>query len=77
MEFFCTNVSSNIQSMEKTIDQVKTMSHTSEMMRNLMMDLLDFAQLEKNTFKLNKIYFSIFDVIEQAFAMVSHIAEKK
>ena len=32
-----------------------------------MMDLLDFAQIEKNTFKLNKEFFSIFDVIQQAF----------
>jgi len=34
------------------------------------MDLLDLAQLEKNTFKLNQHYFSIFEVIEQAFKMV-------
>ena len=28
-----------------------------------MMDLLDFAQIEKNTFKLNKEFFNLFDVI--------------
>lgn len=50
---------------------------TSEMMHNLMMDLLDFAQLENNTFKLNKAYFSIFDVFDKAFSVVSHLAERK
>jgi hypothetical protein len=29
-----------------------------------MMDLLDLAQMEKNTFKLNQAYFSMFEVIE-------------
>jgi hypothetical protein len=29
-----------------------------------MMDLLDLAQLEKNTFSLNQDYFSIFEVID-------------
>lgn len=42
-----------------------------------MMDLLDLAQMEKNTFKLNKNYFSIFDVIEQAFQLVKHVSKKK
>ena len=42
---------------------MNTINYTSEMMRNLMMDLLDLAQMEKNTFKLNKDFFSIFDVI--------------
>ena len=29
-----------------------------------MMDLLDFAQIEKNTFKLNKEFFNLFDAIK-------------
>jgi hypothetical protein len=33
--------------------------------------------MEKNTFRLNKDYFSIFEVINMAFGMVSHISEKK
>lgn len=70
-------VESTIAQLQKLFDAAKTMSYTSEMMRNLMMDLLDFAQLEKNTFKLNKAYFSIFEVIDQAFAVVGHIAAKK
>jgi len=32
-------------------------------MKNLMMDLLDLAQMENCTFKLNKSYFNIRDII--------------
>ena len=46
-------------------------------MRNLMMDLLDLAQMEKNTFKLNKDFFSLYEVIKQAFTLVAHVANKK
>ena len=41
------------------------------------MDLLDLAQMEKNTFKLNQAYFSMFEVIEQAFKIVEHYADVK
>ena len=53
------------------------MNYTTEMMRNLMMDLLDLAQMEKNTFKLNKTYFDMFKVIDKAFNLVQHISSKK
>ena len=53
------------------------MLFSSELMRNLMMDLLDLAQMENSTFKLNKSYFSIFDVINRAFSLVGHVADKK
>lgn len=43
------------------------LNYTSGMMKNLMMDLLDLAQMEKNTFKLNQDYFSVLDVISIAF----------
>jgi hypothetical protein len=38
------------------------------------MDLLDLAQMENNTFKLNKSFFSVFDAIDKAFNVVSHVA---
>lgn len=47
------------------------------MMRNLMLDLLDLAQLGKSTFKLNKAYFDITEVIKTAFSVVGHIAQHK
>lgn len=40
------------------------MNHTTELMHNLMMDLLDLAQMEKSTFKLNKVYFNILEIIK-------------
>ena len=46
---------------------VKIMLFSTKMMQNLMMDLLDLAQIEKSTFKLNKEFFSLFDVIKQVF----------
>jgi len=47
------------------------------MMHNLMMDLLDLAQMENNTFKLNKEFFCLFDTIKQAFTVVQHISDKR
>lgn len=32
-----------------------------------MMDLLDLAQMENNTFKINKANFALMDVIKDAF----------
>ena len=42
-----------------------------------MMDLLDLAQCQNNTFNLNQQYFSIKDVIGKSFKMVEHFASKK
>ena len=33
--------------------------------------------MENSTFKLNKGFFSMFDVINTAFILVGHVAEKK
>lgn len=46
-------------------------------MRNLMNDLLDLAQIENSTFKLNKAFFSLPEAIQQAFNMMAHHAQKK
>ena len=46
-------------------------------MKNLMMDLLDLAQLEQNTIKVNENYFSIFEAINKAFSVISHTAKEK
>lgn len=63
--------------MEDIIQMTKSMQYQTEMMRNLLLDLLDLAQLEKTSFKLNKTFFSLFEVIEQSFNVVNHIAYKK
>lgn len=47
------------------------------MSKNLMMDLLDLAQHENNTFSLNEVNFSLLRVIENAFKIVGHNAKRK
>lgn len=39
--------------MNMRINAVKMLIYNTELMRNLMMDLLDLAQMENSTFKLN------------------------
>jgi len=56
---------------------VKMMSYNSEMMRNLMMDLLDHAQMENNSFKVNNEYFNLHEIINKAFGVVGHVASNK
>lgn len=63
--------------MVKRVSTVQMMISSSELMRNLMMDLLDLAQLDNSTFKLNKKFFSLHDVIQNAFGVVGHIADRK
>lgn len=59
------------------IDSLKMAVLTAEIMQNLMMDLLDLAQMENNTFKMNKSFFSFFEAIDQAFSVMSHLAKQK
>ena len=63
--------------INNSLHEVKMSLYTSELMKNLMMDLLDLAELENNTFKINKAQFSMFDAIDEAFIVVSHIAKTK
>lgn len=42
---------------------LKKMSFTSMMMSNLMHDLLDLAQLESSTFRINNEYFDLLQLI--------------
>ena len=41
------------------------------------MDLLDLAQTENNTFRVNNSTISMLKVVEDAFSVVAHIAESK
>ena len=56
---------------------IEMLTCTSNIAKNLMLDLLDLAQLENNTFKMSMEDFSLVDVIENAFSMVKHIADTK
>lgn len=53
---------------------MKTLVFTAQMMQTLMLDLLDLAQLENRSLKINNEYFDLEDTIEHAFAILSHIS---
>lgn len=53
------------------------MTYTSNIGKTLMLDLLDLAQVENSTFKLNKDNFSLIQVIQNSFEVVSHAASMK
>ena len=53
------------------------MIYNAKLMKNLMMDLLDLAQMENNTFKLNQNFFSLNEVIQKSISIVRHITDKK
>ena len=42
-----------------------------------MLDLLDLAQLENQTFKINYVDVDLLDVVTQAFAILEHYATLK
>jgi hypothetical protein len=58
------SASQGLQMIVKKIDNVKMMILSSKLMKNLMLDLLDLAQLDNNTFKLNKSFFNISQAIQ-------------
>jgi len=53
------------------------LDYTCNISKNLMMDLLDLAQLENNSFKLNHQTFSLLDTINNALLVVAHAAYRK
>lgn len=53
------------------------MQFTTKMMLNLLNDLLDLAQIQKNTFSLYKQYTNIFDTIQKAFDIIKPQADLK
>jgi signal transduction histidine kinase len=59
------------------VSTIKNLIYTSNVAKNLMMDLLDLAQMENNSFKVNKTNISLLKVVEDAFMVVSHIADGK
>jgi signal transduction histidine kinase len=63
--------------MTKRVETIRMMKFSSNIMRNLMMDLLDLAQMENSTFKLNKEFFNINVTIKKVFDLVGHVAQKK
>lgn len=50
---------------------------SGEMMRSLMFDLLDLAQVERGTFRVNNEYFDLTQVLKNAFDVLQHQASNK
>lgn len=44
--------------------------YKSDIMHNLLMDLLDLAQMENYSFKLNKQFFNMNEIIKKSFSVV-------
>lgn len=49
----------------------------SEMLINLVNDLLDLATQEKKTFQLNKEYFNLVDSVTSAFKTLEYISDRR
>ena len=47
------------------------------MMRTLMLDLLDLAQMESHSLKINNEYFNLNEIIDHAFTMLNHLSTIK
>ena len=50
---------------------------TAQMMQTLMLDLLDLAQLENRSLRINNEYYDLEDTIDKAFLILSHAAAQK
>jgi signal transduction histidine kinase len=62
----------------KAVDEsLERMIFTSKIMRTLMQDLLDLAQIEKGTFTINNSYFDLTALIDQAKHMLAYLARQK
>ena len=60
------------------IDEVlKRSKQKSQMVTNLISDLLDLAKFENSVFKINNDYFNLIEVITEAFNIVALTAEEK
>lgn len=50
---------------------------SSQLLNNLINDMLDLAKMESQTFKFNYEYFDLTKVVSEAFSMVKFLANKK
>ena len=69
------------EDMERSLAKLEVstarMVFMSQMMRNLMWDLLDLAQLDRGSFNVNNEYFNLVQLLGKAFDMLEYHAEQK
>lgn len=63
--------------LKKIEHELKKINFTAQMMRTLMLDLLDLAQMESHSLKINNEYFNLNEIIDQAFTMLNHLSTIK
>lgn len=61
----------------ETLNMLKGCELNSQMLINLVNDLLDLATQEKKTFQLNKQYFNLVDSINSAFKTLKYISDSR
>lgn len=71
------DIKSSLQKCLELTENLKSIEETSTMSKVLMSDLLDFAQLEHNAFRVNEIYFDLIEIIQKAINIVRHGALEK
>ena len=50
--------------LKKIENELKKIMFTSQMMQTLMLDLLDLAQMESHSLKINNDYFNLNEIID-------------
>ena len=58
-------------------ETIKDLQMSATITNTLLRDLMDYAQLKNNTFKLEKEYFNFSDLVQKAFKQVALLAEKR
>jgi len=59
--------------LQMTNQMIDTCKHSSDMMLNLINDLLDLAKQEAVTFQLNKSYFNLIETIKKTFTTLEYL----
>ena len=65
------------ENLNKVLKRVESVQYSTEMMRNLMLDLLDLAQMENKNFKINEEFFNLYEIIESSFEVTRHSADRR
>lgn len=71
------NIEQMRQKVHKTYSKLAVLQNNAEMMHNLLLDLLDLAQIDNNSFSINQEFFNLNKVIKNAFTVVQVQADRR
>ena len=63
--------------LEKVVNEVSRKALNGELMRNLMLDLLDISNVSQGAFRLSNKYFNLLSTIQQTFEEIMPRANVK